>query len=378
MNDKLKFIKILLVLFVLMVSLGIQAEESHDPLVSIGNITRIRGVRTNQLHGFGLIIGLAGTGDSNRYGATVTSHANMLNNMGIEVTADQINSRNVAAVMVTAVLPAFAHEGDTIDVTVSSLGDARSLQGGTLFMTPLRAANGEIYAVAQGPSSIGGFNVQGAGGQEQRQNHPTVATIPNGAMVEREVEFSLSNEEIVFLLDNENSETARNITNAINQEFEEFGQRYANARTSREVVVEVPESYRNDLVAFIAEVEKLEVRPAIEARVIINERTGTISMGHNVRISTVTVAHGNLTVSIDSSQQVSQPPAFTDGETVITEETDITIEEDEAYFMLLPSTSSVQDLVAVLNTIGATPRDIIAILQNIKAQGALHAKLELR
>lgn len=365
------------IILILSFSMMVVANDSHDPLVNIGDISRIKGVRSNQLHGFGLIMGLAGTGDSNRYGATIESHANMLTNMGIEVSSDQINSRNVAAVMVTAELPPFAFSGDTIDITISSLGDARSLQGGTLFMTPLQAANGEIYAVAQGASSIGGFSAE-SGGSQSSQNHPTVATIPNGAIVEKEVEFDLNNEELVFLIDNGSSETARNISGAINERFSEDDHKYAKARSSREVRVEVPENYQDDIIDFIAEIEELQVRPAMDARVVINERTGTIAVGHNVRISTVSVAHGNLTVNISSSEQVSQPESFTEGETEVVEDTEIVTNEDEAHFMLMPATSNVQDLVNVLNTIGATPRDIIAIIQEIKALGALHAELELR
>ncbi|MFW5981219.1 MAG: flagellar basal body P-ring protein FlgI [bacterium] len=364
-------------LLILTFSIVVMASDNHNPLVSIGDISRIQGVRSNQLHGFGLIMGLAGTGDSNRYGATIESHANMLTNMGLEVNAEQINSRNVAAVMVTAELPPFSFSGDTIDITISSLGDATSLQGGTLFMTPLRAANGNIYAVAQGATSIGGFDAA-SGGSQSSQNHPTVATIPNGAIVEREVEFNLSNEEIVFLLDNGNSETARNISEVINDRLSEEDYKYAKARSSREIRVEVPESYQDDIVGFIADIEQLQVRPAMEAKVVINERTGTISVGHNVRISTVSVAHGNLTVTINSEQEVSQPESFADGETVVIEDTEIVTNEEEAHFMLMPATTTVQDLVNILNTIGATPRDIIAIIQNIKALGALHAELELR
>lgn len=365
--------------FLLNINFIIIAASYNDPVVNIEDITRIRGVRENQLFGFGLIIGLAGTGDSNRYRPTIQSHANMLNNMGIEVTSDQVNSRNVAAVMVTASLSVTDHTGDTIDVTISSLGDASSLQGGTLFMTPLNAANGDIYAVAQGPLSIGGFNAQFGGGQV-RENHPTVAMIPNGAIVEREVPFQLSNQELTFLLDQSNFETARNIALAINRYFDVLHEKtkIAEAIDQSQIRVRVPEQYRNDVVDFVSKINNLDVRPGLEAKIVINERTGTIVLGHNVRLSTVSVAHGNLTVTIDNQENVSQPPSFSDGDTVVTEKANITVDQEDAHFMVLPTGGTVQDLVKALNTIGATPRDIIAILQMIKAQGALHAKLELR
>ncbi len=380
---KLKKKYLFLIIYMLVLVLNINAisiaASYNDPVVNIGDITRIRGVRENQLYGFGLIIGLAGTGDSNRYRPTIQSHANMLNNMGIEVTSDQVNSRNVAAVMVTASLSVTDHIGDTIDVTISSLGDADSLQGGTLFMTPLNAANGEIYAVAQGPISIGGFNAQGGGGQV-RQNHPTVAMIPNGAIVEREVPFKLNNQELTFLVDQANFETARNIALAINSYFDVLHAKtkIAEAVDQSQIVVKVPGRYTNDIVDFITKINNLDVRPGLDAKIVINERTGTIVMGHNVRISTVSVAHGNLTITIDNEKNVSQPPSFSDGDTVVTEDTEISVGQEEARFMVLPTGGTVQDLTKALNTIGATPRDIIAILQMIKAQGALHAELELR
>ncbi len=370
---------IIILIFIFISNIASMAASYNDPVVNIGDITRIRGIRENQLSGFGLIIGLAGTGDSNRYQPTIQSHANMLSNMGIEVTSDQVSSRNVAAVMVTASLPAFAHIGDTIDVTISSLGDADNLQGGVLFMTPLRAANGDIYAVAQGAASIGGFNMQ-SGGNQVRQNHPTVAMIPNGAIVERELYFKLNNDELDLLLDQSNFETARNVALAINRYFDVLHADYkiAEAVDPSQIKVTVPSRYKDDVVDFVSKINNLDVRPAIEAKIVINERTGTIVMGHNVRISSVSVAHGNLTVSIDNQKNVSQPPSFSDGETVVTEDTEVYVSEEDAHFMVMPTTGTIQDLVKALNSIGATPRDIIAILQMIKAQGALHADLELR
>ena len=363
---------------ILMNSLSIAASYD-DPIVRVEDVTRIKGIRENQLFGFGLVIGLAGTGDSNRYEPTIQSHANMLSNMGFEITADQVRSRNVAAVMVTATLPPFAHVGDTIDVTISSLGDAGSLQGGVLFMTPLRAANGNIYAVAQGPVSIGGFSAS-SGGSQSSQNHPTVAMIPDGAIVEREISYNLSNEELYFLLDNPNFETARNIALVINRYFDVLHakEKIAEAIDPGQIRVIVPEVYRGDVVDFVSKINSLEISPGLESRIVINERTGTIVIGHNVRISTVSVAHGNLTVTITSRQEVSQPASFSEGQTVVTEKTEISVNEEGAHFAVIPANNTVQDLVAALNAIGAAPSDIIAILQEIKAHGALHAELELR
>ncbi|ACL70404.1 flagellar basal body P-ring protein FlgI [Halothermothrix orenii] len=372
------FQHILFLLIILLATLPAFALTTQDPLVSIGDITRIEGVRYNQLSGFGLVFGLAGTGDSSRFQPTIQSNANLLKHFGINVTPDQVRARNVAAVVVTAKLPPFAQPGDTIDITVSSIGDARSLQGGTLFMTPLKAPNGDVYAVAQGPLSIGGFNVR-QGGNQVRQNHPTVARIPNGAIVERSVDMELNNEELTFILEQNNFETANFVAMAINQQFQFIPgvDKLARAINAREIEVTVPDEYRNNVVDFIAKINNLQVRAGTEARIIINERTGTVVFTHNVRISTVSVSHGNLTVTITSRENVSQPEPFTDGETEVTTETEIQVEEEEQHMMVIPRNARISDLVAALNAIGASPRDIIGIIQAIKRAGALHARVEL-
>lgn len=362
----------------LIVPFNIWAASPEDPVVAIGDITRIEGIRDNQLMGYGIVIGLAGTGDTNRSQATIQSVANMLENYGIKVFPDQVRSRNLAAVIVTATLPPFAHPGDRIDVTVSSLGDAQSLQGGTLLMAPLKAANGDIYAVAQGPISIGGFNSQ-QGGSQVRQNHPTVGRIPGGALVERALNININQDSLTYLLDNPNFETASFIAQAINNNFMYLpgNENIARAVDAGKVIVNVPTQYSDNVVDFIAKVNNFQVRSSMEAKVVINERTGTIVIGHNVRISTVSVAHGNLTVRVSTDQQVSQPDPFSGGETVTTTETTIEVEEEESHLMVVPNQGTISDLVTALNTIGATPRDIIAIIQQIKAAGALHAELEL-
>ena len=385
MIDKNKFLFIIktiliLVLLILFSTQSMSAVSSNDPMVRIADMTRIEGMRTNQLSGYGLVIGLNGSGDSSSNQATVQSIANVLDEYGIEVGADQVESQNVAAVIVTATLPAYAYSGDQIDVTVNSIGDADSLQGGTLLQTPLEAANGDIYAVAQGPVSIGGYNVEGGGGNSQRQNHPTVGMIPSGALVEREIEANLNKEEFTYILNQPNFTTARYMAQAINDQFEYLNEssKIAKASSPARVKVDVPSEYEDEPVNFISQVNNLEVRSSMNAKIVINERTGTIVMGHNVRISTVSVAHGNLTVTISTTEEVSQPEPLSEGETETTEETDITVEEEEGHMTVVESKGTIQDLVTALNTIGATPRDIIAIIQQIKAAGALHAELEIQ
>ncbi len=380
MKKELYLILIIVILSILMFipSNGLWAASSQDPVVQIGDITRIKGIRDNQLTGYGLIIGLAGTGDSRRSQATIQSIANMLSEFGVNVGSDQVRSQNVAAVMVTANLPPFAHSGDKIDVTVSSVGDADSLQGGTLIMTPLKAANNQIYAVAQGPISIGGYNV-GGGGNQVRQNHPTVGRIPNGALVEKEVDINMKRDYLTFLLQRPSFETAGFIVQAINSNYKYLpgGSNFAKANDASRVTVEVPDKYKNNIVKFVSQINNLEVRSSMKSRVVIDEKTGTIVFSHNVRISTVAVAHGNLTVTITTSKEVSQPPSFSEGETKVTEEKKIQVEEEEAHITVVEGNNTIQNLVQALNSVGASPRDIISIIQKIKAAGALHAELKI-
>ena len=376
MNYKNRYL-ILILMFLLFLPIfftNTAFAQNEDPIVKIGNITRIRGIRDNQLVGYGIVVGLAGTGDSNRSQATVQSVANMMGSFSIDVTPDQIRSQNLAAVMLTANLPPFVHTGDRIDVTVSSMGDADSLQGGTLIMSPLRAANNEVYAVAQGPISIGGFNAQG-GGASVRQNHPTVGRMPNGALVEKELNFELDKEELNLLLQTPNFDTANNIAKAINEKLQYNN--IAQAKDAGTVLIQVPDNYEDRVVDFVAQINQTEVRTSMEAKVVIDERTGTIVMSHNVRISTVAVAHGNISVTIKTSEEVSQPPSFSKGETEVTTETEIEVEEEEGNIVVVSNENTINDLVTALNTIGATPRDIISILQKIKAAGALHGEIEL-
>ena len=351
------------------------AAAANDPEVEIGNITRIKGKRVNQLTGYGIVVGLNGSGDSNRSQATVQSVANMLQNFGVNVTDSQVASQNIAAVMVTAELPAVAHNGDQLDITVSSIGDADSLQGGTLLLTPLQAPNGEVYASAQGPLSVGGYSV-GGGGNSEQQNHPTVGKIPGGALVEKEINSTLDGNNLTYVVDNANFRTASQIASKINSNFGDGTARAQNAST---IKVSIPDNFNYGTVDFIAEVNSLKVTPSLEAKVVIDERTGTIVFSHNVNISTVAVAHGNLSVSITTEEEVSQPSSLSEGETTTTEDVQIEVDEGQEGNMLIVSQeNTIKDLVTALNAIGATPRDIISIIQKIDAAGALHAELEIQ
>jgi flagellar P-ring protein precursor FlgI len=297
----------------------------------------------------------------------------MLKSFGIIADISQLQPKNAAAVMVTAKLPPFARPGDTIDITVSSMGDAKNLQGGTLIQTPLKAANGQVFAVGQGPISIGGFSVS-AGGSRQQKNFPTVASIPGGAIVERDVDVQLTNNgSIALSLMQPDFTTASRISDVIDSRFGTI----SHARDAGSVVIDIPAGESENLVAFIAAIEELPIQPDAAAKIVINERTGTVVMGSDVAISEVAVAQGGLTVKIVSEKQVSQPRPFSDGETVTVDQTSIEVKEEPANLIVLPATAHVGDVVKALNAVGATPREIISILQAMKAAGALHAELTL-
>ena len=375
LKKRKNFVFILFFIITVLIFLSTTATAANDPVVEIGNITRLKGQRVNQLIGYGIVVGLNGSGDSNRSQATVQSVANMLQNFGVNVTDSQVSSQNIAAVMVTAELPPVAHNGDPLDITVSSIGDADSLQGGTLLLTPLQAPNGEVYASAQGPLSVGGYSV-GGGGNSEQQNHPTVGKIPNGALVEKEINSNLDRQNLTYILANPNFKTASKIASEINNKF---GNGTAQAQNASTINISIPENFNYGTVNFIAEVNSLEVRPSLEAKVVLDERTGTVVFSHNVHISTVAVAHGNLSVSISTQEEVSQPAPFSEGETTTTEDVQIEVDEGQANNMLIVSQeNTIEDLVTALNAIGATPRDIISIIQKIDAAGALHAKLEIQ
>ena len=352
--------------------------ESADA-ARIKDLVGIQGVRSNQLIGFGLVIGLAGTGDSaTNVFFSIQSIVNMLKKLGITIPADEVDNlkfKNIATVMVTADLPAFARQGDRIDVTASSVGDSKSLQGGTLLMTPLRGPDSKTYAVAQGPLSIGGFSVAGAARGVQK-NHLTVGRIANGGIVERELPHQFNMKEEIFLnLKITDFTTASRIAKAVNDESKDNIAKSIDGRTVR---VSVPSFYKENTSSFITKLESLEVDPDTPAKVIIDERTGTIVMGENVRISTVAVAHGALFVEIREEPVASQPEALSpEGQTAILPRTRVAAEEGKDKLLVVPKGVSLGEIVNALNSIGVTPRDLIAILMAIKASGALHAELVL-
>lgn len=342
----------------------------------IKDIVNFEGVRDNQLVGYGLVVGLNGTGDSlNNSPFTEQSMIAMLERLGVSIRGQNLNTGNVAAVMVTATLPPFTNQGADIDVSVSSLGDAESLQGGTLLVTPLMAADSEVYAVAQGPVIISGFTVEGQAGTVT-QNIPTAGRIPAGAIVEREIDFQLEElQEVRLALRNPDFTTARRISSAINKAT--LGT-VAKAENSASVVLRRPNNYNGSIVDLITDIEQLEVRPDQVARVVIDERSGVIVMGSDVRISTVAIAQANLTVRIAETPQVSQPGPFAQqGQTTVVPRTDISVNTGpDAKLALLEKTVTLQDLVTGLNRLGVAPRDVITILQAIKAAGALQAEIE--
>jgi flagellar P-ring protein precursor FlgI len=358
-------------LLVILLSLvGLQAAAA----TRIKDIVAVQGVRANQLVGYGLVIGLNGTGDSLRNAPfTEQSLQSMLDRMGINVRSAKARTRNIAAVIVTAELPAFAGKGARIDVTVSSLGDATSLQGGSLVLTPLVGADNQIYAVAQGPLAVTGFATTGKA-ETLTQGVPTTGRIPNGGLVERDAPGKLSDETVVVLeLRNPDFNTAVGIADAINSyTHQRYGIKVAKENDLRSVSLSRP--FFLSTARFIAEVGDLAVQPDVPARVVIDERTGTIVIGKDVRVSTVAVAHGSLTVRVTENAKVSQPNPFARGETVVTPDTQIDADQKGANLAIIRGTN-LQTLVGGLNKVGLKPQGIIAILQAMKSAGALQADL---
>ncbi|MEI6205608.1 MAG: flagellar basal body P-ring protein FlgI [Desulfuromonadales bacterium] len=343
--------------------------------VRIKDIASFEGIRDNQLMGYGLVVGLNGTGDSDQAKIQTQSVVNMLERMGISTTINDIKIKNVAAVMVTATLPPFAKQGNRLDVLVSSLGDAKSIAGGTLIMAPLKGGDNQIYAVAQGPVLTDSFAFGGQGASAQK-NHPTAGRVPNGALVERELPYTLTGRSTLRLnLNVSDFTTASRIVGVINDKFKAT---VAVSNDPGSVALTIPEAYANRAVEFVAALETLEVRPDVQAKVVLNERTGTIVMGEGVRISTVAVTHGSLSLVIKESPQVSQPAPFsTTGETKVVPRTDLKVEEENRRLMVVPEGATIGDVVRALNLLGVTPRDLISILQAVKAAGALQADLSI-
>ncbi|MCB1721589.1 MAG: flagellar basal body P-ring protein FlgI [Alphaproteobacteria bacterium] len=343
----------------------------------IKDIVDIEGVRDNQLVGYGLVVGLNGTGDSlGNSPFTEQSLIAMLERLGVNIRDQNLNTGNVAAVMVTATLPPFVNQGSRVDVSISSLGDAASLQGGTLLVTPLLAADGEVYAVAQGEVSIAGFSVSGEAATVT-QNIPTSGRIAEGAIVEREIDFKLEQlQQVRLALKNPDFTTARRIAQAING-FTSAD--LSKAENSASVVLRRPSNYDGTIVDLITDIEQLPVQPDQPARVVISERSGVIVMGADVRISDVAIAQGSLTVKITETPQVSQANPFAEGgETIVVPRTDLNVNTgDDVKLAMLESGVTLQDLVTGLNRLGMKPRDIITIIQAIKAAGALQAEIEV-
>lgn len=341
--------------------------------VRLKDIATFGGVRTNDLVGYGLVVGLPGTGDKGGSQFTVQSMTNMLESMGVKVDRAALKPKNVAAVMVTARMPASARPGSRLDVTVSSVGDAASLMGGVLLLTPLKGVDGNVYALSQGPLAVGGFSAGGEAASATK-NVSTVARIPNGAMVERGVPFAFNEQrDVTITLGVEDFSTAKQVMDSLNRAL---GGTFAHAQDASTVKLAVPPSHQGDIVSLMASLENLEVRPQMRAKVVVDEKTGTVVLGSDVTLSRVAVSHGNLNVVVSERPEVSQPGPFSQGQTVVTPATQVGVREEQRRLVLMDG-ASIQELVDGLNAIGATPRDLISILRVMKAAGALHADLEV-
>jgi flagellar P-ring protein precursor FlgI len=356
-------------LLIAFIALSTSAEGSR-----IKDIGYINGLRPNQLVGYGLIVGLDNTGDKSNTIFTNQSLSNMLEKMGIRVDPKVIKVNNVAAVMVTADLPPFAKLGNKLDVTVSSIGDAKSLQGGTLLFTSLRGADGEVYAVAQGSVLLGGYSASGQGAAVQK-NHVTAGRVVNGATVERELSYqAVNSDSVVISLRTPDFTTAKRVADRVNEAFHAS----ASPKDGATITINIPAEHKSNPVGFISSIENLDVNPGTLSKIIVNERTGTVVIGENVRIQTVAVSHGNISVQIKEDPKVSQPMPFSEGgRTVVTPDTKMRVEEEKGKFFVMESGVTIRDLVTALNALGVSARDVISILQAIKASGALHAELEV-
>jgi flagellar P-ring protein precursor FlgI len=341
----------------------------------IKDLANVEGVRQNQLIGYGLVVGLNGTGDTlNNIPFTKQSLQAMLERLGVNIRGQALRTGNVAAVMVTANLPAFGTQGTRLDVTVSALGDSKSLQGGTLLVTPLLGADGNVYAVAQGSLAVAGFQAEGDAARIVR-GVPTVGRISNGAIIEREIDFALNRlPQVRLALRNADFTTAKRIAAAIN-DF--IGGAIAEPLDPSTVQITMPKKYPGNVVALLTEIEQLQIEPDLAGKIVIDERSGIIVMGRDVRVSTVAVAQGNLTVTVTETPQVSQPAPFSRGRTRVVPRTQVGVSEDGKKLAVVEDGMSLQQLVDGLNALGIGPRDMIAILQAIKAAGAIQADIEV-
>jgi flagellar P-ring protein precursor FlgI len=343
--------------------------------IRLKDIASFKGVRPNQLIGNGLVVGLNGTGDGTNVDFNTQELANMLTQLGLNPSRDKMKVKNVATVAVTALLPPFSRAGSKIDVLVSSLGDAKSLQGGTLLLTPLKGVDGQVYALAQGPVSVGGFVASGEAGGGVTKNHPTAGRIAAGATVEREIPLNfLEKDNFTIALHDADFTTSQRAVAAINRALHG---NYALSQDGGTINIKLPPTYKNQIVPLLASLENLEIVPDSVAKVVLDERNGTVVMGSNVRLSTVAIAHGNLMVRIKERPRISQPLPFSQGKTVVVPDSTVVTQEGESRLMVLPEGVSIGQVVQALNAIGVTPRDLIAILQAIRAAGALQAELEI-
>ena len=344
------------------------------PASRIKDLAYVQGMRGEQVIGYGLVVGLNGTGDSQRSTFTIQSVSSMLKRFGITVPQDELRLRNVAAVMVTATVPAFTKEGGIIDVTVSSLGDATGLQGGTLLATPLSGLNGAVYATAQGPVSVGGMNVR-SNGSEVRRNHTAAGRVPGGALIEKAVEAKIADQwKVAVVLWQPDFTTAMRIVAAVNTKL---GAQTASAVDASTIALSVPTAFRDNakIIEFISQVELLEVTPDVAAKVVINEKTGTVVVGGNVTILPVAISHAGLNIEIQQTPVISQPQAFSKGTTVQTAMSSITATVDSTAVVAINGAATVQEIAKALNSLKVSPRDVIAIFQALKEAGALKAEL---
>lgn len=338
------------------------------------DIASVEGVRDNPLIGYGLVVGLNGTGDRRQTIFTTQMLANIMQRMGMQIPPAETRVNNIAAVFVTANLPPFARPGTRVDITVSSIGDAKSLEGGLLMMTPLRAGDGQVYAEAQGPLTLGGYSAGGAGNSRQ-VNHPTVARIPDGGLIERNTALDLQSMSLVpLLLRDPDFMVARELASAINREL---GIPAATVRDARRIEIDLRQTTLGTVPTLMARIEEIPVPLHSKARVVVNERTGTIVLGRDVRLGAVSILHGNLSIEIATTLTASQPDPFSQGTTTVIPQQDVRAKESQARKMELNEGATVEELVNGLQSMGATARDVIAILQAMKAAGALQAELEV-
>ena len=352
------------------------ALELAYPASRLKELASIEGVRDNQLLGYGLVVGLAGTGDKRQTLFPIQSLTNLLERMGVNVSPTALTVKNTAAVMVTSTLPPYAQPGTHVDVTVAAMGDAPNLQGGLLVLTSLRAGNGDVYAVAQGAVVTGGFAV-GKLGTSATVNHPTVGRIPSGAIVERASPSVNISSRLNLQLHEADFTTAARVADVINKHFSPAKGDVAHAQNSALISVSLPPAYAGRPIEFVSELENLGVDVDRPAKIVVNERTGTIILGKEVRISPVAILHGNLSVEIQTTFDVSQPAPLSNGTTEVVPQTSVTAKEEKVRNVVLKQGATVEELVRALEAIGSTARDVIAILQNLKAAGALEAELEV-